>query len=224
MELRQNITELVPEQSSYSHYLKVEIMPRLLKRAFDISFSLLIMLPVFLLVCPMVALAVLLDSRGSLFFVQRRNGLHNKVFYCVKFRTMYPNDTAHIHAATQGDERITGVGKLLRSTGLDELPQWWNVLRGDMSIVGPRPHMIADNLRFEQFMCGYQERHRVKPGITGLAQINGFKGPAPDHHAVRQRIRMDLFYVRNQDFGLDMYIVMETIKQMAGELWKAVRK
>ena len=183
------------------------------KRMFDIVFSVLVITLVFPIILPIVWIFIKLEGNiGSVFFIQKRNGLNNRVFNCIKFRTMVVNEDADTQAAVTNDERITKVGKFLRNSSIDELPQFINVLKGDMSVVGPRPHMISDNLKFEQIATNYQNRHLVKPGITGLAQINGYKGHVNTIQDVKARTIIDLKYVQNQSFWLDINIIWGTIK------------
>lgn len=184
------------------------------KRAFDIVFSVLVILLIFPIVFPIVFIFIKLEGKGSVFFIQKRNGLNNTVFDCIKFRTMVVNKQADTMAAVTNDERITRVGKFLRNSSIDELPQFINVLKGDMSVVGPRPHMISDNEKFEKIATNYQNRHLVKPGITGLAQINGYKGHVNTIQDVKARTIIDLKYVSNQSFWLDLNIIWGTIKLM----------
>ena len=194
------------------------------KRAFDIVFSLVVILTLFPLLFPILYLLIRLDSRGSAFFVQKRNGLNNKVFQCFKFRTMITNEEADARAAGEADWRITRVGKVLRVSGLDELPQFLNVLMGQMSIVGPRPHMISDNLKFAQLSERYHQRSLVKPGITGLAQVKGYKGDTSDARSIRKRTALDLIYVENYSLLLDLKIIWSTGGMMFKELFKLAGK
>lgn len=182
------------------------------KRMFDIVFSLLVILLIFPIVFPIVFIFIKIEGRGSIFFIQKRNGLNNTVFNCIKFRTMVSNTTADTQAAVDNDDRITNVGKFLRNSSIDELPQFINVLKGEMSVVGPRPHMISDNERFEKIATNYQQRHLVKPGITGLAQINGYKGHVNTIQDVKARTIIDLKYVNNQSVWLDLNIIWGTIR------------
>jgi putative colanic acid biosynthesis UDP-glucose lipid carrier transferase len=182
------------------------------KRAFDVVFSLLVVVFIFPIVFPIVYIFIKLEGRGSVFFIQKRNGLNNTVFDCIKFRTMVSNIQADTMAAVDNDDRITKVGHFLRNSSIDELPQFINVLKGEMSVVGPRPHMISDNEKFEKIATNYQNRHLVKPGITGLAQINGYKGHVNTVQDVKARTIIDLKYVNNQSFWLDINIIWGTIK------------
>lgn len=184
------------------------------KRVFDVVFSSLVILLLFPIIFPIVFIFIKLEGKGSVFFLQKRNGLNNKIFECIKFRTMVANKNADTHAAVTNDDRITKVGKFLRNSSIDELPQFFNVLKGEMSVVGPRPHMISDNEKFEKIATNYQNRHLVKPGITGLAQINGYKGHVNTIQDVKARTIIDIKYVNNQSFWLDINIISGTIKLM----------
>jgi putative colanic acid biosysnthesis UDP-glucose lipid carrier transferase len=194
------------------------------KRTFDVVFSLCVILLIFPIVFPIVFLLIRLDSKGSIFFTQKRNGLNNSLFDCIKFRTMVKNDVADKQAAVNNDQRITRIGKFLRASSIDELPQFINVLKGDMSIVGPRPHMISDNERFELIAANYQNRHLVKPGITGLAQINGYKGHINTIQDIKARTIIDLKYVNNQSLWLDLSIIMSTVKLLFSDTLRILRK
>ncbi len=160
-----------------------------------------------------VALAVKCSSRGPVLFKQRRKGANGKVFSIYKFRSM----RAHVEAAgtvkqaTRNDPRVTRVGAFLRRTSLDELPQFFNVLRGEMSVVGPRPHAIEHDKFYQDIVDGYIHRYRIKPGITGWAQINGFRGETDRIEKMQGRVAHDLYYLSNWSFWLDMRIVMATI-------------
>jgi putative colanic acid biosynthesis UDP-glucose lipid carrier transferase len=190
------------------------------KRVFDVLLSSLIILLIFPWLFPIVFIAILLDSKGGIFFVQKRNGLNNEVFRCFKFRTMVVNDDADLVAAGENDYRITRIGNFLRVSGIDELPQLINVLLGDMSLVGPRPHMIHDNLRFEKIAENYNCRNLVKPGITGLAQVNGYKGNIAGAQDIKMRTLLDLQYVRSRNLALDIKIITATARLMFVEVRK----
>lgn len=163
---------------------------------------------------PLVALAIKLDSRGPVFFRQKRIGRNGKSFMCIKFRTMIKNKEADERPAEEDDERITRTGKVLRRINLDELPQFLNVFIGHMSVVGPRPHMLADCIRFSFVIHSYQFRSLVRPGITGWAQVNGFHGPTSDYESISLRYYWDAQYVRKANFWLDVKIVWTTAMQM----------
>lgn len=184
------------------------------KRAQDVLLSLIILL---LAAFPMllIALAVAWSSPGPVVFRQRRYGMDGREIRVLKFRTMYSvEDGEEIRQATRGDSRITPVGSLLRRTSLDELPQFFNVLRGEMSIVGPRPHAVAHNEKYRALIKGYMLRHRVKPGITGWAQVNGWRGETETLEKMEKRIEFDLWYIRNWTLWLDFKIIFLTIPQI----------
>ena len=183
------------------------------KRIFDVSFSLLICIFVLSWLIPVVAIAILLETRGPVFFIQRRVGRGGKIFRCLKFRSMVVNKDANESQATKNDYRITRVGSFLRNSNLDEFPQFLNVLIGQMSVVGPRPHMLADCQRFTDVVGQYKFRNLVKPGITGLAQVKGFRGPAKDFYTIFRRFQYDCFYIRNAGFMLDIRIIYSTFVQ-----------
>ncbi|PWT75674.1 MAG: capsular biosynthesis protein [Bacteroidetes bacterium] len=189
---------------------------QLLKRSFDVIMSTFVILGVLSWLTPILAILIKLNSKGPVFFIQERVGKDGLSFHCYKFRTMRPNGDADRLQAMQNDVRITGIGNVLRKSNLDELPQFFNVLAGQMSLVGPRPHMLADCRRFTQLIPGYAFRNQVTPGITGLAQIKGFSGPASDKESIFGRYQWDAFYVRNANFLLDMRIIRKTISQLFG--------
>ncbi|RDK02774.1 undecaprenyl-phosphate glucose phosphotransferase [Paraburkholderia lacunae] len=160
-----------------------------------------------------IAIAVKLSSRGPVFFTQKRKGADGRIFRIYKFRSMRAHavEAGVVKQATRGDPRITRVGAFIRRTSLDELPQFFNVLRGDMSVVGPRPHAIEHDELYQKVVNGYIHRYRIKPGITGWAQINGFRGETDRIEKMQGRVEHDLYYLRNWSFGLDMRIVAATI-------------
>ncbi|AGA77586.1 exopolysaccharide biosynthesis polyprenyl glycosylphosphotransferase [Echinicola vietnamensis] len=187
---------------------------RVFKRAFDILFSLFITIFVLSWMIPLVGFLIRLESQGPIFFIQLRNGENNRVFKCLKFRSMTPNDYADTHQATKNDPRVTRIGKFLRSSSLDEMPQFLNVLIGDMSIVGPRPHTVPMNETFKTQIEKYNARHKIKPGITGLAQVKGYRGEIIKPYQIRSRVRLDYFYIQNWTMWMDMRIVFRTIREM----------
>jgi putative colanic acid biosysnthesis UDP-glucose lipid carrier transferase len=191
-----------------------------LKRSLDILFSLLITVLVLSWLMPILGLLIKLDSRGPIFFKQKRTGFRGRTFNCFKLRTMKVNKAANDLQASLNDPRITRMGRFLRVSNLDELPQFINVLLGDMSIVGPRPHMLKDSEDFAQIFPGYYNRYLVKPGITGLAQINGFRGPTPSTRSIYKRLQWDLYYVEHATIGMDIRIIILTALETLREALK----
>jgi putative colanic acid biosysnthesis UDP-glucose lipid carrier transferase len=181
------------------------------KRLFDIVISSFLIVVILSWLTPIISLLILIDSRSPVFFRQQRVGRFGKLFYCLKFRTMYKNIEADFKQASDDDSRITRLGYFLRKTNIDELPQLFNVLLGQMSIVGPRPHMLKDCRDFNLVVKNYKLRTLVKPGITGLAQIKGFRGPTEDDLSIIHRYKWDLFYVRRVSLMLDISILITTI-------------
>ena len=167
--------------------------------------------------CGMVALAIKLESKGPVFFKQRQIGKNLKVFQVYKFRTMsVMEDGGVIKQAERHDSRITRVGRLLRRTSMDELPQLINVLKGEMSIVGPRPHAVVHDEEFMRQLEHYSRRHRVKPGITGWAQVNGLRGETRTNEQLTRRMEHDLYYVANWSAWFDLEIMLRTFLVLAG--------
>lgn len=183
------------------------------KRIFDIILSSLVIIFLLSWLFPIIAILIKLDSSGPVFFVQRRVGRWGRSFKCLKFRTMVVNDQANVKQATENDKRITRIGNFLRKSNLDEFPQFFNVLMGQMSIVGPRPHMHSDCNSFSSVVNNYKFRNTVKPGITGLAQVKGYRGPTKNFEDIFHRYQFDAFYIRNANFWLDMRIVRKTAAQ-----------
>lgn len=182
-----------------------------IKRSFDIVLALFVIVGILSWLTPIVALIIKLESKGPVFFKQKRNGLDYKEFYCYKFRSMTPNPTADLYQVTKGDERITGVGKIIRKTSMDELPQFINVLKGEMSVVGPRPHMVSHTHMYAERIDKFMVRHFVKPGITGLAQVSGYRGEVESDNDIINRVKYDIFYLENWSLYLDLKIVFQTI-------------
>ncbi|AUD04471.1 sugar transferase [Spirosoma pollinicola] len=187
-----------------------------LKRIFDISFSLLVSLFVLSWLLPILGLAIRFNSPGPMLFVQLRTGRNGRQFRCFKLRTMISRPEAEFRQAARNDSRITKLGQLLRRTNLDELPQFLNVLLGDMSIVGPRPHPIPLDAQHWYSLPNYPERYAVKPGITGLAQVRGCRGETDTLQKMEHRVRLDRWYIANRSLLLDIKIcwwtVMSTVK------------
>jgi len=184
----------------------------LLKRVFDIVFSVLVLVFICSWLFPLIAIIIKITSKGPVFFLQKRYGFHEEVFNCIKFRTMIVNDESATKTTSENDSRITRFGKFLRKTSLDEMPQFINVLKGEMSIVGPRPHMLAVDNYYKPKIGRYSLRSMVNPGITGLAQVNGLRGDSGNVEVeMNKRILADAFYVRNWSFVLDLVIILKTI-------------
>jgi exopolysaccharide biosynthesis polyprenyl glycosylphosphotransferase len=180
------------------------------KRTLDLvlaSTALLLLTPVLML----AALLIKLDSPGPIFFLQHRFGFNQKPFRIIKFRTMHTlDDGPVINQATKGDPRVTKVGAWLRRWNIDELPQLFNVIMGDMSLVGPRPHALSHDREYEQRIARYARRHNVKPGITGWAQIHGLRGETDTDDKMHKRVEYDLYYIDNWWLGLDLQIILRT--------------
>ncbi len=186
---------------------------RVMKRAFDIVFSLSVILLLFPIVMPIIALAIRINSKGPIFFKQLRPGKKNRLFVCYKFRTMYVNNQTELQA-TKHDPRVTKVGAFLRKTNLDELPQFFNVLLGDMSVVGPRPNLVSQLEHYSKVISKYKMRHFVTPGITGYAQVSGFRGETQEVHLMEKRVEYDVRYMENWSFMMDMKIIFLTVWNM----------
>lgn len=189
---------------------------KILKRGFDLIFSILFFLLIGWWFMPIIALLIKLTSKGPVFFKQERWGLNNRKIICYKFRTMY-NGSPEIDEkggflqATKNDSRVTPLGKFLRAWNIDELPQFWNVLQGNMSVVGPRPHVTPLNISSIQHVDRYMLRHLVKPGITGYAQVNGCRGETSAPGSMQRRVNYDLYYIHSWTFWMDCQIVLQTI-------------
>src|SRR6267142_3545505 len=183
---------------------------RFFKRAIDVAISLPVILFVFPVLTAIVRIAQWLQSPGPLFHVQTRAGMQNRQFKIYKFRTMQFGHEEVARQARHGDERVYPLGKWFRKLSIDEVPQFWNVLRGDMSIVGPRPHLIEHNHQFSKFMGNYHVRTFVKPGITGLAQVRGFRGEARDSADIENRVACDIEYLENWNLSLECAIILRT--------------
>jgi putative colanic acid biosysnthesis UDP-glucose lipid carrier transferase len=184
-----------------------------LKRTFDVVFSLTVICTVFPLIMPLIALCIRMDSPGPIIFKQLRPGKHNKLFDCYKFRTMRINNCTEVQA-TKNDSRITKVGRFLRRTNLDELPQFFNVLLGNMSVVGPRPNMLSQLEQYSKTIQQYKIRHFITPGITGYAQVNGYRGETKEHNLMEKRVQYDVLYLENWSLSLDIKIIFLTIWNM----------
>ena len=188
-----------------------EPLNRFIKRTFDIVISTIALLFTTLLF-PVVAIAIKMQSPGPLLFRQRRTGMDGKDFWCLKFRSMHVNADSDRVQATKDDPRKFPFGNFMRKTNIDELPQFWNVLKGDMSIVGPRPHMLAHTEQYAALIGKYMVRHFVKPGITGWAQATGFRGETSELWQMEGRVERDIYYIQHWSFWLDLRIIWMTVK------------
>lgn len=188
------------------------ILNRSKKRAFDIVFSIFVIVFIFSWLFPILFILIKLTSKGPVFFTQIRSGRDNKPFKCYKLRSMYVNGDSDKKQATKNDNRITKLGAFMRRTSMDELPQFFNVLIGNMSVVGPRPHMISHTEQYSKLIDTFMVRHFLKPGITGWAQINGLRGETKTVEDMFKRVEADVWYLENWSFLLDLKIIVFTIK------------
>ncbi|SHF85108.1 putative colanic acid biosysnthesis UDP-glucose lipid carrier transferase [Flavobacterium fluvii] len=202
--------DYIPVISS-RNILQDDTINRYIKRIFDLLFSIVIIIGILSWLTPILAIIIKLDSKGPVFFSQKRNGLNYKVFKCFKFRSMVKNDKYDRDLALKNDIKITRVGKFIRKTSIDELPQFFNVLLGDMSVVGPRPHPVSHNDKYALMADKFMARHFVKPGITGLAQTKGYRGEVEKHNDIINRVKYDIFYMENWSILLDIEIIFKTI-------------
>lgn len=187
------------------------LVNQLIKRLFDILFSIFILVFVLSWLTPLLFILIKMESKGPLFFKQTRDGINGSRFVCYKYRSMYTNQIANEIPCTKNDYRVTKVGRFLRKTSMDELPQFFNVFLGDMSIVGPRPHMLSETKKYAKVVDKYMVRHFVNPGITGLAQVKGYRGEIEKNEEMEHRIKLDIFYIENWSFLLDLKIIGHTI-------------
>ena len=184
---------------------------QLLKRSFDIVFSSFVILLILSWLYPIIAFLIKISSKGSVLFKQQRSGLDNQEFVCYKFRSMRQSVDADSRQATQKDKRVTGIGSFLRKTSLDEFPQFINVFLGNMSIVGPRPHMLKHTEEYSALIKKYMVRQLVKPGITGAAQIRGYRGETKELNDMEARVKWDVWYIENWTLFLDINIIFRTV-------------
>ena len=184
------------------------------KRIFDVCVSGIVILFILSWLMPLIGFLIWLEDRGPIFFIQPRSGKNNKHFNCLKFRSMRVNGEANSKQATRNDDRITRIGKILRCTSLDEFPQFLNVFLGDMSIIGPRPHMLKHTDEYSKMIKQFMVRQFVKPGITGWAQINGYRGEIKKIDDIKKRVEYDLWYVENWSLWLDAKILFLTFYQI----------
>ena len=210
LNLRPILIDDIGVMTTYTSPLE-EPLNRLLKRLLDIVFSFLCLILTVLLL-PFVVLVIKRQSPGPVFFRQLRTGIDGKNFYCYKFRSMHVNDDADRLQATEDDPRKFPFGDFMRKTNIDELPQFWNVLIGDMSIVGPRPHMLSHTEQYEKLIDKYMVRHFVKPGVTGWAQVTGFRGETRELWQMEGRVERDIWYIQHWSLWLDLRIIWLTFK------------
>jgi putative colanic acid biosynthesis UDP-glucose lipid carrier transferase len=181
-----------------------------IKRAFDVIFSILVITLLLSWLIPLLSILIKLESKGPVFFKQGRPGLDEEEFFCYKFRSMQLNRFTE-QEASKNDPRVTRLGKFMRKTSIDELPQFFNVLLGDMSVVGPRPHLWSQNKAYASKIKKYMVRHYVKPGVTGLAQVKGFRGEIETEEDMVNRIKLDVFYIENWSMIMDLKIIFQTV-------------
>jgi len=181
------------------------------KRLFDILFSSIVLIFVLSWLTPILYFLIKRESKGPVFFKQVRDGLKGESFICYKYRSMGVNTRSEMDQTVKGDQRITKIGKFIRKTSIDELPQFINVLKGEMSVVGPRPHMLSQSALFKKIVDKYMVRHFVKPGITGLAQVKGYRGEIETDQDIINRVKYDIFYIENWSFVLDINIIIRTV-------------
>jgi undecaprenyl-phosphate galactose phosphotransferase/putative colanic acid biosynthesis UDP-glucose lipid carrier transferase len=184
------------------------------KRLFDVVFSFVVIVFVMSWLLPIIAILIKLESKGPVFFKQPRSGKDNKAFYCLKFRSMYVNGKANMAQAVKNDRRITKIGAFIRKTSIDELPQFFNVLAGDMSVVGPRPHMLRHTREYSAIIDEFMVRHFMLPGITGWAQVTGLRGETSEEGSMEARVKADIWYMENWSMFLDFKIVFLTVWQV----------
>jgi putative colanic acid biosynthesis UDP-glucose lipid carrier transferase len=183
---------------------------KIFKRIFDIFFSAFVIIGLLSWLAPLFAILIKLESRGPVFFKQGRPGIDENEFHCYKFRSMRMNKSTETEAS-KNDPRVTKIGRFMRKTSMDEMPQFINVLLGEMSIVGPRPHLWSQNKAYGNKIKKYMVRHSVKPGITGLAQVSGFRGEIEKERDMINRIKLDVFYIENWSLILDLKIISQTV-------------
>ncbi len=201
--------ELFPVLSLQKTQLHQPII-KIIKRGFDVVFSLLVIFLLLSWLIPVLALFIKIETKGPVFFKQGRPGLDEEEFFCYKFRSMHINKTTESEAS-KNDPRVTKTGKFMRKTSIDELPQFLNVLLGEMSVVGPRPHLWSQNKAYATKIKKYMVRHYVKPGITGLAQVKGFRGEIETDEDMINRIKLDVFYIENWSIVMDFKIIIQTV-------------
>lgn len=188
-----------------------DVSTRARKRVFDIIVSSLVTIFILSWLVPLMSILIWLESKGPVFFVQERTGKNNKPFRCLKFRSMKMNSDANLKQATRNDDRLTKIGKFMRRTNIDEFPQFINVLKGEMSIVGPRPHMVRHTQDYSKIVGTYMVRQFLKPGITGWAQVNGYRGEIKELRHIEKRVEYDIWYLEHWNLWLDIRIMFLTV-------------
>jgi Undecaprenyl-phosphate glucose phosphotransferase len=188
-----------------------DFINRVMKRLFDLAFSSLVIVFILSWLYPIIAILIKLSSKGPILFKQVRSGVDNEEFICYKFRSMTQSDNADSKQATKGDARITKMGAFLRKSSLDEFPQFMNVFMGNMSIVGPRPHMLVHTEEYSTLINKYMVRQLVKPGITGAAQVRGYRGETKELKDMEGRVRLDVWYIENWSLAVDINIIFQTV-------------
>ena len=203
---------LSPDAQTRSHTFK-GLLADSKKRVFDMVVASLVTVSILIWLIPLLALLIKATSSGPVLFVQQRTGRNGRTFPCLKFRTMTYEKDAQFRQATRNDLRVTRIGRFLRKTSLDEMPQFLNVLAGHMSVVGPRPHPIPLDAKHWDTLAGYRERYAVRPGITGLAQARGARGETEELYKMKIRVRYDRFYIHRQSSRLDVRICWWTVRE-----------
>ena len=211
-ELYINSGEKLTTESEAILSTKVNWFNLSIKRFIDLLFAFLFMLTIGWWLFPIVAIIIKFESAGPVFFKQEREGINNSCFHCYKFRSMVVNKDANLKMATRDDPRVTRFGKFLRKTSIDELPQVLNIIYGNMSWVGPRPHIFIQNDAHSLEIEGYRNRHLVKPGVTGLAQARGYRGETDIANSIYFRYKLDMYYIKNWSVSLDLKIIWMTAK------------
>ena len=216
-------TDLISDSVKVHYYGFIPVVPlrkfplqqpfnKFVKRVFDLIISTLVIVFILSWLVPIIGLLIKFESKGPIFFNQKRNGLYYSEFMCFKFRSMYVNNQTDKLQATKNDKRITKVGKFLRKSSLDEMPQFLNVFIGNMSVCGPRPHPVSMTHEYEKRVNKFKLRHYIKPGITGMAQTHGFRGEIESERDIINRVKYDIFYLENWSLLLDVKIVYLTVK------------
>ncbi len=201
---------VIPYRPLENHRLD-KLTNRLIKRTMDLTLGSFLVLVILSWMIPLMALLIKMDSRGPVFFIQKRTGLRKKSFYCLKFRSMHVNEEANRLEVQADDKRITALGSFIRKYHIDELPQLLNVVWGDMSLVGPRPHMLRHTILYANLVENYHDRHRVKPGIAGLAQMRGYHGTISSWKDLYERCSADFEYIEKWSLFGDLFIFFRTI-------------